>query len=192
VRSIGNARDGVSALDPPATAQDVHDRLVDYLDLNVDVARDTERLAEYVPAAQRASRRLTEANRALQDRLAGAEQSDEQADALDGFGESVATTLEDLRALDPPTVLEPAHEHQVRQLAQTRRLAGGLRRALIEEDAEGVARLLKRFRASAAEQRPPRLASKQALAQYTRRLRQPNAAYAEIRREQVALARELQ
>jgi hypothetical protein len=58
-------------------------------------------------------------------------------------------------------------------------------------DAERVARLLKRFRAGAAERRPRRLSAEQALAAYARRLEQLNDAYADIQREQVALGRKL-
>jgi hypothetical protein len=191
VRSIRGARDDLTTLAPPAEARELHDRVVAYLDLNVDVARETERLAEYVPAAETASRRLRGANRALRERLGDAADGDAQAGALRRFGAAVGATLAELRALDPPSVLEPAHEHQTRQLTHTRRLTARLRRALEAQDAEQVARLLRRFRGAAAEQRPPRVAAKQALARYARRLQELASAYAGIRREQVALTRKL-
>jgi hypothetical protein len=191
VRSIGDARDGVSALDPPAEAQDLHDELVGYLDLNVDVARETERLAAYVPAVERVAQRVNRANRELRDRLDGEDDSGAQADALDGFQASVGSALGELRALDPPAVLGPAHARQAEQLAESRRLARSLREALVEEDAERVARLLKRFREQASANRPPRLAGKQAFAQYTRRLADLTSAYTAVREAQVALARSL-
>jgi hypothetical protein len=190
-RSIRNARDGVAVLDPPAEAQALHDELLRYLQMNVEIARETERLASYVPAARRALRPLGRANRALESRLADAQESDAQADALERFYESVGATLADLRRLDPPAVLEPAHRDQAQRLAQTRRLAGSLRRALIDQDAERVARLLKRFRTSASERRPRPLAAAQALSRYTRRLQQLNDVYADIQREQLALDRRL-
>jgi hypothetical protein len=61
----------------------------------------------------------------------------------------------------------------------------------VEEDAERVARLLKRFREQASANRPPRLAGKQAFAQYTRRLADLTSAYTAVREAQVALARSL-
>lgn len=190
VRSIGNARDGVAALDPPAAAQPLHDVLVRYLQANVDVARETQRLAAYVPAAERAMGRLARANHALESRLGDAGGRDAQAEALDRFHAHVAATLAQLRHLDPPPVLEPTHDEQVRRLARTSSLADGLRRAVVAQDAERVARLLKRFRASATQPRT-RVGAELALAQYKRRLARLNTAYANIRREQIALARAL-
>ena len=190
-RTIRDARDALTVLDPPAEAQALHDGLVRYLQMNVDVARETSRLAGYVPAAERALRPLGKANRRLQSRLAGAKEGTAQADALERFSAAVSRTLGDLRAVEPPAVLAPAHDDQIRRLDVTRRLARRLRRALLGEDAERVARLLERFRASASGRRPPRLLADQALAQYTRRLEQLNDAYAEVQREQLKLDRKL-
>ena len=106
-RSIRQARDGVAVLDPPAEAQALHDELVRYLQMNVDIARETGRLAAYLPAAQRVLRPLGRVNRALESGLADAEESDAQAEALERFAASVGATLADLRGLDPPAVLEP-------------------------------------------------------------------------------------
>ena len=190
-RAIRDARDGVALLDPPAEAQPLHDDLVRYLQLNVDVARETLLLARYVPAAERALRPLGRANRRLESRLAGAEESGPQASALQRFSGVVGGTLGELRGLDPPTVLEPAHAEQVRRLAVTRRLAGRLRRALLDRDAARVARLLERFRDSAGGRRPRRLPAERALAQYERRLRQLDDAHAAVQREQTELHRSL-
>ena len=190
-RSIRQARDGVAVLDPPVEAQALHDELVRYLQLNVDVARETGRLAAYLPAAQRTLRPLGRINRALESSLAGAEESGRQANALERFAASIGATLADLRSLDPPAVLEPGHGDQVRRLAETRTLARSLRRALGDKDARRVARLLKRFRSGVSERPAPRLAANQARAAYTRSLQRLNDAYAEILREQAELARSL-
>lgn len=190
-RSISNARDGLTVLDPPADAQPLHDGLVRYLSLNVEIARETARLARYVPAAQSALRPLGKANRRLQSGLAAAKESEAQAAALRRFSAAVGATLRRLRALEPPAVLQPAHDDQVRRLGVTRRLAGRLRRALIAQDAERVAVLLKRFRRTASDRRSPRLPADQALARYTRRLEQLNEAYADVQREQTKLDRGL-
>ena len=178
-------------LDPPAEAQALHDELVRYLQLNVDVARETGRLAAYLPAAQRTLRPLGRINRALESRLADAEESGQQAKALERFAASVGATLDDLRSLDPPAVLEPGHGDQVRRLAETRTLARSLRRALVDKDAEGVARLLKRFRSRVSDRPPPRLAADQARAAYTRSLQRLDDAYVGIQREQAELDRSL-
>ena len=186
-RAIRDARDGLTVLDPPADAQPLHDGLVRYLQLNVDVAHETTLLASYLPAAERALRPLGRANRRLQSRLAHAEESAAQADALERYSADVGATLHELRRLEPPAVLEPAHGDQVRRLTGTRSLAGRLRRALLDQDAERVARLLKQFRRTASERRSRGLLADQALARYIRRLHELNDAYADVQREQVAL-----
>jgi hypothetical protein len=154
VRAIADARDALTVLDPPAEAQALHDGLVRYLQMNVEVARETSRLAAYVPAAERVLRPLGKANRRLQSRLAGAEEATAQADALQRFSGAVSRTLRDLRAVEPPAVLAPSHGDQIRRLDVTRGLAARLRRALLDQDAERVARLLERFRSSASGRRP--------------------------------------
>ena len=190
-RSIRRARDGLTVLDPPADAKPLHDGLVRYLQMNVEIARETTLLARYVPAVERALRPLGRANRQLQSGLAGARRSTAQARALRRFAAAVAGTLAALRKLEAPVVLQPAHGDQIRRLDVTRRLAGRLRRALHAQDAERVARLLKRFRRTTTGRGPSRLLADQALAQYTRRLQQLNDAYADVQREQLKLDRRL-
>jgi hypothetical protein len=85
----------------------------------------------------------------------------------------------------------PTPSGQLRRLAETRMLAGRLRRALLARDAEQIARLLERFRDAASDPASRRLLSDQALAGYARSLQQLNDAYADVQREQAALDRKL-
>ena len=190
-RSIRDARDGVSVLDPPREAQALHDELMSYLEMNVELARETTRLAAYVPRAGRILAPLESVNRRLESRLAGAGDSAAQAFAMERFSDALEAIADDLRPLQPPPVLEQLHGRQLNRLESTRALAGRLQRALRDEDAAEVARLLKRFRATASDGGAPRLLARQALAGYGRRLEQVNDAYADVQREQSALDRRL-
>ena len=190
-RAIRNARDGVLVLDPPAEARRLHDNLVRYLDMNVDLADQTTLLVRYVPAAAGVLAPLDSANRRLQDRLADADRSEAQARLLDRFAASVGSIAGDLQDLEAPAVLRPVHAEQVRRLDSTQRLARRLERALRAQDAERVSLLLQQFRDSASEPTARRLLVNQAVAHYNRRLRQLTAAYAEVQQEQTRLARTL-
>ena len=190
-RAIRNARDGVLVLDPPREARRLHENLLRYLDMNVELARETTRLVRYVPAAAGVLAPLDRANRRLEDRLAGADDTDVQARVLQRFAAAVDSIAADLRDLEAPPVLKPVHLEQVRRLEATRRLAGRLRRALRAQDAERVSMLLKRFRSTASEPSARRLLANQAVAQYNRRLRRLGAVYADVLEEQTRLARAL-
>lgn len=188
-RTIRDARDGMLVLDPPPEARSLHQTLLRYLDMNVELAGETTRLVRYVPAAAAALAPLDRASRRLEAELGRANGSGDQARILERFEAAVGSIGGDLRALKPPAVLAPAHGEQVRRLDATRRLAGRLRRALRAQDAERVSVLLTRFRSSASEPSGPRRLANQAVAQYNRRLRLLAGAYADVRREQTELAR---
>jgi hypothetical protein len=190
-RAIRSARDGVLVLDPPPEARPLHEDLVRYLDMNVDLARETSRLVRYVPAAARALAPLDRVNRRLQSRLARAGDSDAQALILARFGDTLASIGADLRALEAPAVLRGAHSEQVRRLDTTRRLAGRLGRALRAQDAELVSVLLKRFRTTTPEPGARRRLANQAVSRYSERLKRLGVAYDAVRREQLRLARSL-
>ena len=190
-RAIRDARDGVLVLDPPAEARRLHDDLVRYLDMNVDLADQTTLLVRYVPAAAGVLAPLDRANRRLQDQLADADRSEAQAQLLDRFAASVGTIAGDLQELEAPAVLEPVHAEQVRRLDSTQRLARRLERALRGQDAERVSILLQQFRDTASEPSARRLLVNQAVAQYNRRLKELGLAYAEVQQEQTRLARAL-
>lgn len=188
-RAIQNARDGVLVLEPPAEARRLHEQLVRYLDMNVELAGETTELVRYVPAAAGVLAPLGRANRRLEAHLADADDSADQARILERFEGRVGTITGELQDLEAPAVLSPVHEEQVRRLEATRRLAGQLRRALRAQDAERVSVLLKRFRSTAPEPDVRRRLTNQAVARYTRRLKRIVAAYGDVQQEQTRLAR---
>jgi hypothetical protein len=190
-RAIRDARDGVLVLDPPPEARRLHQALLRYLDLNVDLAHETSELVRYLPAATRVLRPLEDANRRLDARLAGADDAGAQERVLERFAGTVGSIAGDLDRLRPPPVLQSAHAEQLRRLTATRRLAGRLRRALRAQDAERVSVLLKRFRSAASEPGARRRLANQAVARYTFRLRRIGSAQGAVQQEQTRLARSL-
>ena len=190
-RTIRNARDGLSVLDLPRDAQPLHDKLIGYVDATLELARETSRLAEYAPAVARAVEPLARVNRRLRSGLADAQDSAAQERALERFAAAIRAIRDELRALEAPLVLESAHADQIRRLDATRRLAGELWRGLEREDAEQVARVLKRFRAASSDDGGRRRLSAEGLAAYSRMLKQLREDYADVRREQLRLDRSL-
>lgn len=189
--AIREARADVAALEPPAEARTLHDRLLRFLDVNLDLARQTTRMAVYRPGAEDALAPLDRVNRRLDDRLAGAADAPEQARALGRFERSLEEILGALRGLRPPAVLRPTHADQIRRLAATRSLAGRLRRALLDEDAAEVARLIERFRSNARDRGGRRKLAAAAVRRYDERYQQLTEAYADVQREQARLDRAL-
>jgi len=190
--AMREARTDVSELEPPAEARKLHDGLLGYLDMNISFAEETSRLAVYSPGADRALRPLDRANRGLGSRLADAPDPDAQAAALRSFTRSLDRILRDLRALEVPAVLVPTHRDQVRRLDETRALAEELRHALIDQDAEEVARLLKRFRAHAAQRGGRRKLAVKGVRRYNRRYEALTEAYQDVQREQARLDKALE
>jgi hypothetical protein len=186
-QALRAARAEVAALRPPAAAGALHERLLRYLDMNVGFARQTSRLAVYSPGADRALRPLDRANRGLSRRLADASDPDAQADALADFTRALDRILRKLRALEAPAVLAATHRDQVRRLDSTRSLARRLRRAVLDQDAERVARLLKRFRAHEGERGGRRRLAAKGVRRYNRRYEALTEAYQEVAREQARL-----
>lgn len=190
-RAIRAGREELGGLRPPADARALHARLLRYFDMNVGLAAETTQLARYVPRATRALAPLDGVNGRLTRRLDAATGPDEQAAALGRFTAALDSLLGDLRALEVPPVLRPAHGDQVRRLDATRSLARRLRAALLAQDAPEVARLLVRFRESASARKPRRTLAARAVARYNRRLRALNDAHSAVLREHVRLDRRL-
>jgi hypothetical protein len=189
--AIRSAREAVARLRPPGDARTLHARLLRYLDMNVTFAGETARLAVYTPGAEDALAPLERVNRQLNRRLSAATEPAGQADALRRFTRALDGMLRELRGLEVPAVLEPTHGDQVRRLAATRSLAGRLRAALLDHDAQRVARLLERFRANREDRRTRRKLAGRAIRQYERRYRALIDAYADVHREQARLDRAL-
>jgi hypothetical protein len=146
--AIEQTRTELAALRPPAEARRLHDLLLRLYAANVAFAGETTQLAAYVPAARAELARLDLIRRELSTSLRAAGKPAEQASALRRYASALRRRVARLRDLAPPPVLAPSARRQLRRLDGARRLAGRLADALAASDAERVARLLQRFRAT--------------------------------------------
>ena len=189
--AVRSARDELAGVEPPRDAQGLHSRLIRLFDMNLEFAHETALLASYQRGAAQALEPLAAADRRLQAGLDGADDAQQQVRALRRFGATVSRALDALGALEVPAILRPQHGDQVRRLTATQQLTRRLRASLEAEDAEGVARQLKRFRATADDRKPRKRLARRAIEQYTRRYRQLQDAYADLYRNQAQLDRAL-
>jgi hypothetical protein len=187
-RDIRAARAALGKLRPPSDARKLHDKLLRLFDMNIDFADQTAVLAGYVPASERALAPLDRTNRRLQSDLGEAEDAGSQARALERFSARLRRIVAGMERLDVPKVLRVSHEDQVRALARTRVYSSRLRRALIDQDAERVARLLELFRGRpSGSDGSRRKLARRAIERYNRRYEALNDAYIEVRREEARL-----
>jgi hypothetical protein len=189
-RAILAARRRLAGLPAPPEARGLRTRLLRYLDMNAAFARQTTWLARYQRRSPAVLAPLGAANARLRTGLESGVTADQTA-ALAAFAGSLRRVLGTLRGMRVPAVLRPAHEAQLRRLSTTRSLAGRLRGALLAQDAQGVARLLLRFRRTGASTGTSSAGAKRAIDAYNRRFHSLTRAYADVRREQVRLDRSL-
>jgi hypothetical protein len=189
-RDIRAARAALGRLRPPEDARPLHDKLLRLFEMNIDFADQTALLAAYVPASERALAPLDRTNARLQRDLDGADDADAQARALERFSARLRRILAGMGRLEVPKVLRVSHQDQVRALARTRSYSSRLRRALLDKDAERVARLLELFREQpSGAQASRRKLARRAIARYSRRYQSLNDAYIEVRREEARLGK---
>jgi hypothetical protein len=185
---IRGARDKVAALEPPASAAELHKRYLAYMDSNVSFASENAKLAVYLEGSDQALAPLDRANSRLRHALRRAKTPARQERALEAFAASVRAALVDVRTLDAPAVLRGAPGEQVKRLATTYSLALKLRDAMADRDSQRVASLLVKFRRSAAARGRTRMAAA-AIKRYMRRYEGLSEAYTQIRREETRLRR---
>lgn len=191
-RFIRSTRAVLAGLEPPSDARDLHTRLLRFLDLNVGLARESTQLAEYLPQAESALRRLPPASRRLGRDLRSASEPGEQRRALARYRRHVERTADGLARLSPPPLLAASHARQLRRLRSVRSLAEQLGRAVRARDARAVARLLLRFRRGQREGSEGVTADARSLRAYERRYRATGRAAADIRRAEAELRRTIE
>ena len=191
-KSIRGARAELAELRPPAEARALHARLLRYYDDSADLAYETSLLGRYEPAAQSALRALPRLNGRLQSALATGTGTGDQVAALSAYARGLDRVLGRLRAVQPPPILLAAHNDQVARLARTSHLADQLLRALREQDARAIAKLLLRFRRAggSASNEVTRLSS-QAVRAYPKRVRGLTVDAAAVERERRRLEQTL-
>lgn len=189
-RRMRAARADLARVRPPARAVPLHRSLLRAYDASADVARDTTRFAEYVPAMTRALRPLEGVGRRLERRLRGAEDAEGQGRALERYAAGLDGLLVRVARLEAPPVLFAVHQAQLLRLRSARDVARRLRRALEAQDAPRTARLVREFRRIGAGRSSARL-RKRSIEVYTARLRDVDRAAADVQRERARLDRTL-
>jgi len=184
-------RQKVAAVDAPAPARALRRDLLRVLALDVGLATEAEQLVAYVPAAQRAMRRLPAAGRRLRTRLRRASAAPGQQAALTAYGGALSGIETQMRALDPPPVLLDSHRGQLLRLDRARSLSRGLRSAIGRADAPAIATLLVRFQRVNDVGAVTVALQRAAVRAYQRRLRAVSEAAAATSRELADLQRTL-
>lgn len=144
-QAIRATRADLAQVSAPPEARELRRRLLTFFDANALLAGEATALARYLPAARKAIAPLERTSRRLRTGLNEEVDAERQARALRRYRGGLDSILEDLRGLDPPPVLLPTHEAQVERLRDTRNAAAKLRRAIDDQDAEKIARLVLRF-----------------------------------------------
>ncbi|MDA0168789.1 hypothetical protein OJ998_06790 [Solirubrobacter taibaiensis] len=187
---VRRVRAAVAGVSPPPAARDVHNRLLKIYDVDAGLVAETQRMVEYEAAAPATLEPLDRASQTLRRDLRRARTARTQAKALDRFGDTLARVSRRLDGLDVPTLLEPAHESQLKRLAATRRLSRQLQSAVRAKDSRRVAKLLLRFRKSTqAPASSERALTKRGITAYTSRLKELTEAQKEFGRAQARLNR---
>ncbi len=189
-QGLRDARAQLARVQPPASATELHRRLLRVVGMNAEFAAESTALARYLPAARKALRRVGRIGETLRGRLQDATTPPAQADALDRYARAIERRYGALYELRPPPVLLTTHRAQLGRLSASSRLARKLRAASEARDSARVARLLLEFRAVSRQSGRGRL-TRRAVRQYNERYGAIGEATAALRREQGRLEQRL-
>ena len=135
----------VDELDPPARAEKLQHAFLALVEAEADLAGEVSAVASFLPELQAALDPVGPASRRLRQRLTAADSPAAQAAELDRYRAGLAVAVKRLEALDPPRVLAPSRDTQLRTLRRVRASAGTLAKALRTEDREALPTLIAEF-----------------------------------------------
>jgi hypothetical protein len=138
----------LAAVPAPDRAQALRRLLSKLGDAHVAIAEEVTGIAAFTPAFVRIGQRSAAAAARLQ-RALQTKDPQAQAAALDAYGATLAQLQLQLRALDAPSVFEPARSTQLRAFAGTRRAGDALAAELRKPKRTQVAALSRRFAVAA-------------------------------------------
>ena len=144
--SILAARNALQALNPPEDARELHRELLHLYDLNAELGLEVITLQEFLPGVKRVLGGLGNVNKSYRGSLAGARTAGAQSDALDAYGNAVATVVARFRRLAPPPALRPWKGSQIVRLQRIVDTAQTLAKALRVGDRVASKALIARFR----------------------------------------------
>jgi hypothetical protein len=135
----------LNAIHPPPEGKRMQTLLLELIDRQRELSRETLAMARFMPLFAAALRPVAPAGKDLRTALNGKGTPAEKAAALDLYAQRLDAVLAKLRPLDPPPSSRPTWQVQVRTLTSVRASVVALARALREKRAKDVARLLHRF-----------------------------------------------
>jgi hypothetical protein len=146
---IDALRKQLAAIAVPAEARKLRSMLIDRMQRQAALAREAAALVAFVPAFQAALQPLAAAGSELKAALTRGTASDVEAAALDTYAATLDTALGQLRHVEPPPVSAAEYATQVQTLERVRAAATALARALREQRADDLPRLLRSFQQAA-------------------------------------------
>ena len=135
----------VAKLAPPAQAAKLQRAFLALVDAEADLAGEVSALASFLPDFRTALDPVAPASRRLRKQLAGADTPAAQAEELERYRAGLELAVTRLEALDPPRVLAPARDAQLRTLERVRTSAAELARGLRADDREALPTLIAAF-----------------------------------------------
>ena len=189
VETLAQTRTELGRLQPPPEAAKLHRDTLRLVDGQAALARDLQGLAAYLPDAGEALGAAEAARARLQRSLGASDTAAGQAEAARTYARSAAAAAGDLRALDPPQLLQDWHTRQLVSLGKSRELAEELATALDAGDVKAIETVLGGFGRISREATTTARAQVTAVRAFNRRVRQQRALVAAISREQRRLDR---
>jgi hypothetical protein len=132
-------------LQPPEQAVRLHRAFLALVDAQADLAGEVSAMASFLPELQAAVEPVAPASRRLRKRLTAVQTPLEQAAELDRYRIGLARAVTPREALDPPRVLAPSRDTQLRTLKSVQASAARLASALRADDREALPKLIAAF-----------------------------------------------
>lgn len=139
------ARADLAEIEPPVEARKLHADMLELVEVQGELARDLAELAGHLPRAAEVLADAEAARARLQRALEQAQTGATQADAARAYAAESGRTLDRLRSLDPPEVLEGWHAGQLEVLRTSQTLARRLADALAAGDEERIRSVVAEF-----------------------------------------------
>jgi hypothetical protein len=146
-------------------------------------------VAEYLPKLSETEKPVRAASADLRRALRGADDAEQQADALARYGRSLIAMAKRLDAIDPPALLAPAHRGYVTQLRSYGRSAQALQRGVRAGDQAAVDAAVRQL--SEASTPRSQVAQRDAIKAYNARVRRIRVLATSLERERQRLERDL-
>ena len=146
-------RNELAKVQPPPEAKHLQALLLELVGDEVELTKQVDALATFVPQFQAALKPLAAADTSLKNELGRTVKGAAATKALDTqktveletYAQRLDSVIAHLRVLDPPPVWKPGYDTQLASLEELRGTALALAQAIRESDAAAIPGLLQRF-----------------------------------------------